>query len=44
MHPDEVGLEDLPLDENLEVLHATIEMLGSRAFPGGGQSATRARG
>lgn len=32
MHPDEVGLEDLPLDESLEVLHATIEMLGHEGF------------
>ncbi len=32
MHPDEVGLEDLPLDENLEVLHATIELLGHERF------------
>jgi hypothetical protein len=32
MQPNEVGLEDLPLDENLEVLHATIEMLGHERF------------
>jgi len=32
MHPNEAGLEDLPLDENLEVLHATIEMLGHERF------------
>jgi len=31
-HPDEVGLEDLPLDENLEVLHGTIELLGHERF------------
>ena len=30
--PDEVGLEDLPLDESLEILHATIEMLGRERF------------
>ncbi len=32
MHPNEAGLEDLPLDENLEVLHATIETLGHQRF------------
>jgi hypothetical protein len=32
MHPEQVGLEDLPLDESLEVLHATIELLGSERF------------
>ena len=32
MHPNEAGLEDLPLDENLEVLHATIEILGHERF------------
>jgi len=31
-HPDEIRLEDLPLDENLEVLHATIELLGHERF------------
>jgi hypothetical protein len=29
---EKVGLEDLPLDENLEVLHATIELLGHEKF------------
>jgi hypothetical protein len=32
MHPEEVGLEDLPLDENLEVLQAAIELLGHERF------------
>ncbi len=32
MHPNEVGLEDLPLDESLEVVQATIEMLGHECF------------
>jgi len=31
-HPDQVGLEDLPLDENLEVLHTTIKLLGQKRF------------
>jgi hypothetical protein len=32
IQPEQVGLEDLPLDENLEVLHATIELLGHERF------------
>jgi hypothetical protein len=32
MQPEEVRPEDLPLDESLEVLHATIEMLGHERF------------
>ncbi len=32
MQPEEAKLEDLPLDENLEVLHATIELLGYERF------------
>jgi len=32
MHPHEARLDDLPLDENLDVLHATIEMLGHDRF------------
>jgi hypothetical protein len=33
MQPEEVKLEDLPLNENLEVLHASIELLGHERFP-----------
>jgi len=32
MSPDTVKLEDLPLDTDLEVLHATIELLGHERF------------
>jgi hypothetical protein len=32
MRPEEACLADLPLDENLEVLHATIELLGHARF------------
>ena len=32
IQPEQVKLEDLPLDENLEVLHATIELLGHERF------------
>ena len=32
VQPDEVKHEDLPLDENLEVLHAAIERLGHERF------------
>ena len=32
MKPDTVKLEDLPLDTDLEVLHATIELLGHERF------------
>jgi hypothetical protein len=32
MHPEQVGLEDLPLEESLEVLHATIDLLGHERF------------
>lgn len=30
--PDAAALEDLPLDTDLEVLHATIELLGHERF------------
>ena len=32
MKPDAVGFEDLPLNTDLEVLHATIELLGYERF------------
>lgn len=32
MQPEEVSLNDLPLDTDLEVLHATIELLGHEHF------------
>jgi hypothetical protein len=32
MNPDAVKLEDLPLDSDLEVLHATIDLLGHQRF------------
>jgi hypothetical protein len=32
MKPDAVGLEDLPLDTDREVIHATIELLGHERF------------
>ena len=32
IRPEEATLEDLPLDSDLEVLHATIELLGHERF------------
>ncbi len=32
MHPEELGPADLPLDENLEVLQAAIDLLGHERF------------